>query len=241
MTRLFDAPSRMRGPIDLTGADDAGRIADEAYDGAPPIAVAQLANLAQVLRAHPRQPRAVAFVASRRGEGASTCLAHVARHLAQQRSRVLIVDANFPYPALHAIAGVDVAPGLVDVLAGDIDARSALQPTMAANLYVLASGEREPSGTNRLVLPALFRDRVLDPTRDFDFVLVDCPALSCFEDAAVVAAGCDASLLVVEGGRTQKQEAQAAKTLLMRARCEILGVFMNKRKHYIPRFLYERL
>jgi len=207
-----------------------------------PAAVASyLANLAQVLYLHPARPRTIGFVASGRREGTTTCLANFANYLAHQRSKVLVVDANLASPGLHTITSVSQAPGLAEVLAGTVEATKAIQSTGNPNVFVLSSGERPDAGTTHLVLPDTLRERLFNPTMNYDFVLLDCPALNSSEDAAVTAATCDAALLVVEGGRTIREQAQAAKTLLMRADCSILGVFMNKRKFYIPKFLYDRL
>jgi capsular exopolysaccharide synthesis family protein len=207
-----------------------------------PWAVANhLANLAQGLYLHPARPRTIALVASGRGEGTTTFLANLGNYLAHQRSRVLIVDANFSSPTLHTLVGANASPGLIDVISGKLDAPKAIQSTPVPNLFVLTSGERSLDGTTHLVVPEVLRERLFSATLDYDFILVDCPALNASEGAAVIAATCDATLLIVEGGRTMREQAQAAKTLLMRADCTILGVVMNKRKFYIPKFLYDRL
>jgi Mrp family chromosome partitioning ATPase len=216
-----------------SGPDDASRV--------PPVVANQLANLAQLLYAHPAKPRTIAFVASGRKEGTTTCLAHVGGYLARQQSSVLMVDANLPAPSLHSMTGVSAGPGLLDVMSGDVEVKDAIRATAVRNLFVLTSGERHSAGTNRLLLPPALRERLLVPTAGYDFVLVDCPALGEHEDAAVTAATCDATLLVVEGGRTLREQALASKSRLTRAHCTILGVFMNKRKFYIPKFVYDRL
>jgi protein-tyrosine kinase len=213
----------------------------EAPTGGPPNAANQLASLVQTLDLHPAKPRTVAFVASGRGEGTTTCVANVGIYLATHHARVLMVDANLRWPALHTIAKVNSEPGLLDVMAGEVDLKAAVQPTTVPTLFALTSGDPRRAGSNRLILPSALRERVLSRTNDYDFVLIDCPAVNAHEDAAVTAATCDAVILVVEGGRTLREEAQASKALLMRAHARILGVFMNKRKFYIPQFLYDRL
>jgi len=207
----------------------------------PATVASQLANLAHALQVHPAKPRTIAFVASSRGEGATTSAANVGSYLAQQRAKVLIVDANLPWPAVHSIAGVSATPGFVDVMDGRLEVKDAIRSTAIANLFVLPAGERESRTTNRLLPRAELRDRLIVPTIEYDYVLVDCPALSLYEDAAVTAAACDGAILVVEGGRTVREQAHAAKALLARAHCQVLGVFMNKRKFYIPQFVYDRL
>ena len=89
--------------------------------------------------------------------------------------------------------------------------------------------------------PATLRERVLSQAGALDFVLVDCAAVNVYEEAAPTAAQCDAAIIVLHAGRTTRQEAQAAKRLLARSNCRMLGLFLNRRKFYIPRFIYDRL
>ena len=215
-------------------------LALEAQTDGPPDA-ARLASLVQTLDLHPAKPRTVAFVASGHGEGTTTSLANVGAYLARHHARVLMIDANQQRPALHTIARVTRDPGLLEVMTGEIDLKTAIQPTAVQTLFVLSSGDPERVSPNRLLLPSALRERVLSRANDFDFVLVDCPAVNAHEEAAVTAATCDAVIMVVEAGRTLREQAQASKALLMRAHARILGVFMNKRKYYVPQFLYDRL
>jgi capsular exopolysaccharide synthesis family protein len=195
----------------------------------------------QAIEAHPAKPRSIAFVGSGRSEGTTTCVANMASYLVNRRSRVLMVDANLHHPSLHAIAGVDRDTGLLELLSGEIDLRSALKAAGPYGLSVLTSGAATEDGATALIVPSVFQDRLLSHTREFDFVLVDCPAVNAYEEAAMTAATCDAVVLVIEGGKTLREEAHASKALLMRAHCRVLGVVMNKRKFYVPKFLYDRL
>src|SRR3982751_1174942 len=103
----------------------------------PEVAAHQLASLVQTLDVHPAKPRTIAFVSSGRGEGTTTCLANVANYLAQHQARVLMVDANLQWPALHTMAGVSRGPGVVEVLAGGSELKTAVQATDVRNLFVV--------------------------------------------------------------------------------------------------------
>jgi capsular exopolysaccharide synthesis family protein len=213
----------------------------ELHTHLPTAVASQLASLAQAIEQHPAKPRTIAFVGSGRNEGTSTCVANMASYLVNRRSRVLMIDANLHWPSLHKLAGVDREGGLLEMMAGEIDLRTAVKPASVRGLWILTSGGMLSEGSNALVVPAAFRERILDLTKDFDYVLVDCPAVNAHEEAAMTAATCDAVVLVIEGGKTLREEAQASKAILTRARCPILGVLMNKRRFYVPQFLYDRL
>ena len=203
-----------------------------------PALVSQLGSLVQALAANPKRPRIIALVSPGRREGTTSCTVSLGRYLAGRRGRVLMVDANAHDPALHQMSGVEQAGGMQEVFEGDLSLELAIKPTSVSGLFVMTSGGTLADGQ---VQPALLRDRIFNSACDYDFVLVDCPAVNVYEGSASIAAICEGVILVVEGGRTLRQSAKAAKQLLVRASCNVLGVFINKRRYYIPQFLYDRL
>ena len=203
-----------------------------------PSLASQLGSLVLSLAANPRRPRIIALVSPGRREGTTSCTVSLGRFLASRRGRVLMVDANAHDPALHQISGVEQAGGVREVFEGDLSLELAVKPTSVSGLFVMTSGDSIADGR---VQPSLLRDRIFNTACDYDFVLVDCPAVNVYEGSASIAAICEGVILVVEGGRTLRQSAKAAKQLLARASCNILGVFINKRRYYIPQFLYDRL
>jgi capsular exopolysaccharide synthesis family protein len=225
-------------PSDRPGPSHVGV---ELHTYLPAGVTSQLANLVQAIEAHPAKPRSIAFVGSGRGEGTTTCVANMAAYHANRRSRVLMVDANLHHPSLHAIAGVERDAGLLELLSGEIDLRTAVKSPGPYGLSILTSGALPDDGATAVIVPSVFQDRLLSHTREFEFVLVDCPAVNAYEEAAMTAATCDAVVLVIEGGKTLREEAHASKAILMRAHCRVLGVVMNKRMFYVPTFLYDRL
>jgi Mrp family chromosome partitioning ATPase len=203
-----------------------------------PALVSQLGSLVQSLAANPRRPRIIALVSPGRREGTTSCAVSLGRYLAARRGRVLMVDANAHDPALHRLSGVDQADGMTEVFEGDLSLERAVKPTSVPGLFVMTSGGPIADGQ---VQPPLLRDRIINSACDYDFILVDCPAVNVYEGSASIAAICEGVILVVEGGRTLRQSAKSAKQLLVRAGCNVLGVFINKRRYYIPQFLYDRL
>jgi len=226
--------------LDVIDATTTTTIRNAPADPLSESVASQLGNLAQTLMAHPGRLRTLALVGCGRGEGTSTLTANLGRYLATHRARVLMVDANAHAPALHAISGAGRAGGLSELMDGQIALDAAVKPTAVPDLFVLTAGER-PAAGNGLLLASHLRDRLLKCATAYDFVLLDCPCVNVYEDTASVAAQCDGVILIVEGGRTLRQSARSAKQLLMRANCNLLGVFMNKRKFSIPRVLYDRL
>jgi protein-tyrosine kinase len=224
----------------LVGAEKE-RTAAGRWKSLPAQVVSQLGALAETLPKPVAGPRSLALVSPGRREGTSTCTLNLGRALAERGKQVLVVDANAQNPALHDMTAVAGLPGLAEVLRGDVACAAAIQPTSLPNLSVMSAGRVAVEG---IALPAVsgsLRERVLDQASSHEFVLVDCAAVNVFEDAARTAAQCDGVIIVLQAGRTMRQEAHAAKRILSRANCNLLGLFLNRRKFYIPQFIYDRL
>ncbi|OFW63682.1 MAG: hypothetical protein A2Y74_01290 [Actinobacteria bacterium RBG_13_63_9] len=82
----------------------------------------------------------------------------------------------------------------------------------------------------------------LQTMRDsYDYVVVDAPSVYHFPECRVLCAVMDGVVLVVESGRTHRQAALRAKKILEQAGGKLLGVVLNKKRYYLPQFLYRRL
>ncbi len=75
----------------------------------------------------------------------------------------------------------------------------------------------------------------------FDYVLIDCPSLKTSTAAALLAPSVDGVVLVVEAGRTRREEIQSAQRTLELTKAPFLGFVLNKRKYPVPEWLYRRL
>jgi Mrp family chromosome partitioning ATPase len=116
--------------------------------------------------------RVLLFSAAAPEAGTSTVLLNLAITLAHDgKTKVLVADANLKRPAVAARLALKPAPGLCDVLAGQIPLAWALQPSPLPTLQVLAAGDATDA-----TAAALGRDfpRLLSQLRQwFDWVLVD--------------------------------------------------------------------
>lgn len=221
--------TRPRGPDDGT------------WHALPDRVASQLAGIADTLPTRQGLARSVALISPGRGSGTSTCTVNLARALAAQHGAVLLVDANSRSPSLHTLLQVGAGPGVAEVMRGEVPLTTAIQTTSIPRVSVVVAGRPTDESAPSSGTAAEFRTRVLDPAAGFEFVLVDCPAVNEFEDAAGTAAQCDGVILVLHAGRTLRQEAQAAKRLLVRANAHVLGLFLNRRKFYVPQFIYDWL
>jgi protein-tyrosine kinase len=188
--------------------------------------------------------KVVLFVGATSGSGASTAAANFAAMLAQDAAtRVLLIDANLrtqerSEPLSDDISQRAAGVSLARLLAGP---RAPVYPVPGpSNLYVL------PSGTKCSMPLSLFQSSAFDDflksvRQRFQYVVIDAPPLQGFPESLVLSRKADGVILVVESEKTRKRTALWAKQQIEAVGGKLLGVVLNKRKYYIPDWLYRRI
>ena len=181
---------------------------------------------------------AVGFISANPGEGTSTAAMATARNIALNVApKVLLVDANFHDAAVHEELNLAESPGLSDVLQKSQNFKGAVRSGKGLPFDVLTSG-KTGSLTLQLLKSEAFTQFVKEVRGQYDYVFFDLPAVNAAPAVTSLASVFDGVVLVVECENTRWEVAQNAKTKLEAANATILGVIMNKRRFYIPRFLY---
>jgi len=185
--------------------------------------------------------RTIIICSTDHGEGATTTATNFAATLAgDPQSKVLIVDANLRTPGLHDVCQIDYTPGFTDYLG---NGKNPVLPFLWkgwTNLYVLPCGSYH-SGPVSLFEAKRFSEFLQEMREQFDYVILDGPPLPRFSEIRVICSKVDGVVLVVKAGKTKREVALRAKKELEDAGGKILGVVINRRKFYIPEWLYKRL
>ncbi len=153
----------------------------------------------------------------------SNALANLAVVMAQAGDRVVVVDGDLRRPRQHEIFGVANSRGLTDWLKEN--GTPALVETGIPNLRLLPSGPLPPNpvallSTNRLA------ELLTQLSANADYVLVDAPPVLAVTDAALWASKVDGVLLAVHAGRTRREHAQRAKSVLEKVQARIVGAVL---------------
>lgn len=75
----------------------------------------------------------------------------------------------------------------------------------------------------------------------FDNILIDCRSLRGSSEAAMLSSSVDGVAVVVEAGRTRREEILNAQRTIENAGGKFLGFVLNKRRYPVPEWLYRRL
>ena len=159
------------------------------------------------------------------GEGKSTTLANLAVVMAQGGKRVIAVDCDLRRPTLHKVFGLASEPGLTNAIL-DNAGYVAPQKTTVEGLRVVASGPLPPNPSEMLG-SRQFEEILARLVKEADIVLLDAPPIVAVSDAAVLATKVDGVIMVVNAGKTKRELARRAKSLLEKVNAHILGVVLN--------------
>lgn len=180
--------------------------------------------------------RMVAFTSALPNEGVTYVVNSFARELAEQtQKRVLSVDAR----RLQSLSQTEPAKISVHCLESQIDNLLTLP---AEGFAGKATGVRAPANLGNWQADPKYRSACLKALRwNFDYVVIDCPALSVSADATTLAPMVDGVAIVVEAGRTRSRQIQRGQNIVESAGGNFLGFVLNQRRYPVPNWLYRRL
>ena len=108
------------------------------------------------------------------------------------------------------------------------------------NLSVITAGSKL-TGAVSLFESERFNKFLTAVRAVYDYIILDGPPVPSFSEARVICSKVDGVVLVVEAGKTREQVAVRAKKELEEAGGKVLGMVLNRRKYYIPEWIYKRL
>ncbi len=185
--------------------------------------------------------KVVTFAGVQERSGCSSICAGAAEALAAQvGGPVCLVDANVRRPGLHHYFNVPNLKGLSDAVFSPDPLQNFLHRLPGDRLMLLPAGSKGPRLSAALNSEKL-RTRIAQLREQFEFVLIDVPAMNESTDAVLLSKLADGAILILESDATRREVARTAKENFESASVRLLGAVLNKRTFPIPRFLYERL
>jgi len=160
-------------------------------------------------------------------EGKTLTALNCAAVLAQQGSKVLLVDADLRRSSLHHSLGIRREPGLGDVLDGHCEPNEApVEVAEIPHLSVVSAGRPVEYPAEALASKPMAAALQMW-RKNYDHVVVDTPPVAMVTDAVVLGAQADAVLLVAKASATTRQALRRTRDVLLRANARIAGVVVN--------------
>ena len=176
-------------------------------------------------RAEERQVLTV--VGADRGEGRTYLAANLAVVFAQLGERTLLVDADMRQPRQHFLFSLENRIGLSTLLAGRLREEAIVRISDLSGLSVLPAGPTPPNPLE-LLNRLNFDEFMIGIKGMFDVVIIDTPAMSLGEDAAMISVKTGAALAVARSGSTRTAAFTDLVQGLMEAGVSVVGSVLNE-------------
>ncbi|WP_142847820.1 CpsD/CapB family tyrosine-protein kinase [Telmatospirillum sp. J64-1] len=188
-----------------------------------------------------RPSKVVQIMGCRGGEGASTVASRLAQFASLRMGRsVLLLNTSGRAPSNQLrLTGPGGSGG---GQTGEVLPPAEVAVTEGGNgLFTGSLPIQGGPGDLHALNPALLHGYWNKLRERLDMVILDSPPALSSPYGLGMAATVDGVVLVIEAEQTRAPVAQAARDALVKAGANVLGVALNKRRFYVPQFLYDRL
>ena len=198
---------------------------EELKDALSPIAEAYLStSTALQFVTEGGAPRTLLVTSTRPAEGKSTSAWAIAQSFTRLGKAVLLIDADMRRPAF--VTGREDI-GLSHVLTNATSLSEHILHTDVEGLWIMPSGTIPPSPPE-LLASARFASLLADATATFDVVVIDGPPILGLADSPLLSSAVQATLMVVESGRTRTRAAVEAQNRLRTAGAHLVGAILTR-------------
>nr|WP_245168272.1 CpsD/CapB family tyrosine-protein kinase [Desulfobaculum xiamenense] len=187
--------------------------------------------------------RTLAITSATPQEGKTVVSANLAVSMAQAGKRVLMVGADLRKPMVSEAFGVDIHPGLTDILLGNYAWRDAIKTVTDLmigemsidevmltpgldNLHLVTAGTMY-SNPSELIESKLLSEFVEEVRSEYDIVIFDTAPVLSTADLSVLGPLVDGVLLVYRVGSISKELLKRSTVELSRVRSNLIGVVLN--------------
>ncbi len=190
-----------------------------------------------------KESRVILFTSAIAGEGKTTIVASLARVLASgESSRVLLVDCSARDPQLHRLFGLANDRGLVDFLAGRAKIKDVIQTIDQGALDIVPAGAiGGVEGPQMLFGSERFALFIKEAAAAYEYVLIDSSAILEAPETPIIGSRADGVVMVVFAGKTRREVIKRAMLMVEKLDGTFIGTVLNRKRYYIPEFIYRRV
>ncbi len=177
-----------------------------------------------------RMPRGVTFAvtSAERAEGRTSIAASLACAAVRQGKTVLLIDADLRHPQLHELfahTGMSIAPGLVEMLVGNLASPSdAVHESGIPGLYIVPAGRMQVSDASALLeSPTMQRMLKSHLPQLADIIIIDTPPVHAGEPGSKIIHQADGVIVALRVGHSQMPSCKNVLTTLQRSGARVIG------------------
>lgn len=187
--------------------------------------------------------RVIMFTSAVAGEGKTTIVSFLARMLALgEADRVLLVDCAVVNPEIHTLFGLQNDKGILDYLSGTIPFEEVIRKVDEGVLDIVTTGTRRGADITQPLFNSERMSTFIKATREmYDYVLIDTSAVMDAPETPIIGSYVTGSVIVVQSGKTKREVIKRAMLMIEKLGGRFLGTVLNRKKYYIPEFIYRRV
>jgi succinoglycan biosynthesis transport protein ExoP len=176
-------------------------------------------------------------------EGKTLVAVNLAVTIAQAGMKVLLVGSDLRKPAIDKVFGVEMTPGLTDVLMGNYPWRDTVKTVTDIimgqmstdevmmtpgldNLHLITSGPIPPNPAE-LIESERLTAFIEEAKKEYDVILFDSTPILSTADAAILGTKVDGVLMVYRVGTVSRGLLRRSTAQLRQVKCNIMGVVLN--------------
>lgn len=199
-----------------------------------------------------KELQVLAVTSSDSAEAKTTTSVNLAKVMAAQKNRVLLIDCDLRIPDVHKVLILNNRVGLTNALINhetDITSLAKYMQTIKVpnginDLYVMTSGSTIPNPLE-VLSSKRFKELIAVLKDHFNFIVIDAPPVLPIADAIPISLAADGVLFCIASHQTQKERAVTAVTQLQRANINIIGTVLtmvpsSKNRYYYYNYRYTK-
>ena len=159
-------------------------------------------------------------------EGKTMVMGSLAKVLADNEERVVVMDTDFRAPAVGTFFDIPSKSGLTDYLSGECGIEDIVIPTAYPNLDIIFSGDRPPTTLS------LLEDEKLEALLDhlgtrYDRIFFEAPPMGYYSDGLALSRLSDGVILLIYRGKSRVEDLRRIKKQLEDVKAPLLGAVFN--------------
>lgn len=175
-----------------------------------------------------KQLQKIVITSSHPGEGKTTIALKLARSMAKNHQKVLLVDCDLRNPSIGKFMGTQFNLGLTNLLVKGLEFDQVkMKDSEESDLDIILTGPTPPN-PSELLGSERMKSLLEKLETIYDVIILDTPPAGILTDAQVLSTMADGVLLVVAQGETKYEEIDVTLQNLKHVGANVLGTVLNK-------------
>ncbi|MGH7014674.1 MAG: GumC family protein [Stellaceae bacterium] len=175
-----------------------------------------------------QSPKTVMISSATPGEGKSVIVASLARLLARNGKRIMIIDCDWRAPTMHRVFQRSDKNGLASLLADEgVSLNEVIYNDPLSGLDLIVSGGWNPHSMHLLTSPRM-RSVLQTFAKNYDLVILDTPPVLVAAEVLQLSRMVDKVLYTVRWGHTRREVALDGLKQLLEAGADVPGILISR-------------